>query len=261
MSQMILLGILSLVFVLGIYFFTISVFVLRQYERGVLFRLGKLYPLRPPGLNIIIPIIDRLIRVDQRIVAIEVPPQDVITEDNVTVQVSAVVYYRVFDPDLAITEIENYKYATEQMSMTTLRSVLGQSDLDELLSKRDELNTTLANIIDEQTEPWGVKVTHVEVKNVDLPEGMQRAIARQAEAERERRAKIIHAEGEDQAAEKLTSAAAKMSKEPIALQLRYLQTLVEVTTESNATVIAPIPIPIDLLKPFQKMLKNEAEET
>lgn len=252
---------MSLVFILGIYFFTISVFVLRQYERGVLFRLGKLYPLRPPGLNIIIPIIDRLIRVDQRIVAIEVPPQDVITEDNVTVQVSAVVYYRVFDPDLAITEIENYKYATEQMSMTTLRSVLGQSDLDELLSKRDELNTTLANIIDEQTEPWGVKVTHVEVKNVDLPEGMQRAIARQAEAERERRAKIIHAEGEDQAAEKLTSAAAKMSKEPIALQLRYLQTLVEVTTESNATVIAPIPIPIDLLKPFQKMLKNEAEET
>ncbi len=260
MSQTIALGILSLVFILGIYFFTISVFVLRECERGVVFRLGRLMPLRGPGLVMIIPIIYKLIRVSQRIVAIEVPPQDVITEDNVSVVVSAVVYFRVFDPDLAIVEIEDYQYATSQMSQTTLRSVLGQSHLDDLLSKRDELNTTLRNIIDEQTEPWGVKVTHVEVKNLDLPEAMQRAIARQAEAERERRAKIIHAEGEDQAADTLVSAAAKIGKEPIALQLRYLQTLVEVTTESNATVIAPIPIPIDLVKPFQKMLNTESEE-
>ncbi|MEE8398916.1 MAG: slipin family protein [Desulfobacterales bacterium] len=260
MSQTISLGILSLVFVLGIYFFTISIFVLREYERGVVFRLGRLKPLSGPGLVIIIPIIDRLIRVSLRTVAIEVPPQDVVTEDNVSVQVSAVVYFKVFDPDLSITEIEDYQYATSQMSQTTLRSVLGQSQLDELLSKRDELNTTLRNIIDEQTEPWGVKVTHVEIKNLDLPENMQRAIARQAEAERERRAKIIHAEGEDQAADRLASAAAKIGKEPIALQLRYLQTLVEITTESNATVIAPIPIPIDLLRPFQKMLTPESEE-
>jgi len=189
-----------------------------------------------------------------------VPSQDVITEDNVSVQVNAVVYFRVFAPDLAITQIEDYHFATSQISQTTLRSVLGQSHLDELLSKRDELNSTLERIIDEQTEPWGVKVTHVEVKNLDLPEGMQRAIARQAEAERERRAKIIHAEGEQQAAEKLTDAGKIIRSEPIALTLRYLQTLVEVATESsNATVIAPLPIPIDLIKPFMKKLKGESE--
>ncbi len=260
MLQITLIGLLFLAFILGIYFFSVSIYVLREYERGVLFRLGRLKPLKGPGLVIIIPIVDRLVKVSLRTVTIEVPPQDVLTMDNVSVQVNAVVYFRVFDPDLSITKIEDYHYATSQMSQTTLRSVLGQKNLDELLAKRDELNTSLQHIIDEQTEPWGVKVTHVEVKNVDLPEGMQRAIARQAEAERERRAKIIHAEGEQQAAEKLTEAGKTIRTEPIALQLRYLQTLVEVSTESNnATVIVPIPIPIDLIEPFMKMFKKKSE--
>ncbi len=260
MLQTTLIAILFLVFILGIYFFTVSIYVLREYERGVVFRLGRLKPLRGPGLVIIIPIIDKLLRVSLRTVTIEVPPQDVITLDNVSVQVNAVVYFMVFDPDLSITKIEDYHYATSQISQTTLRSVLGQKNLDEILAKRDELNTTLEQIIDEQTEPWGIKVTHVEVKNLDLPEGMQRAIARQAEAERERRAKIIHAEGEEQAAEKLTNAGKIIRTEPIALQLRYLQTLVEVSTESNnATVIAPIPIPLNIIEPFLKRLKGESE--
>jgi regulator of protease activity HflC (stomatin/prohibitin superfamily) len=250
---------LLLAIILGIYFFTVSVYVLREYERGVVFRLGRLIPVKGPGLVIIIPIIDRLIKISLRTVAIEVPSQDVITKDNVSVQVSAVVYFRVVNPSLSVTEIEDYHYATSQMSQTTLRSVLGQSSLDELLAKRDELNTTLEHIIDEQTEPWGIKVTHVEVKNLDLPDTMQRAIARQAEAERERRAKIIHAAGEHQAAEKLSDAAAIIRTEPIALQLRYLQTLVEVATESKATVVAPIPIPIDILKPFMEHQKKGAE--
>jgi len=260
MLQTTLIGVLFLVFILSIYFFTVSIYVLREYERGVVFRLGRLKPLRGPGLVIIIPIIDKLLRVGLRTVTIEVPPQDIITLDNVSVQVNAVVYFKVFDPDLSITKIEDYHYATSQMSQTTLRSVLGQKNLDEILAKRDELNTTLEHIIDEQTEPWGIKVTHVEVKNLDLPEGMQRAIARQAEAERERRAKIIHAEGEEQAAEKLTNAGKIIRTEPIALQLRFLQTLVEVATEStNATILAPIPIPMDLIKPFMKRLKEESE--
>jgi regulator of protease activity HflC (stomatin/prohibitin superfamily) len=241
---------LFLAFILGIYFFSISVYVLKQYERGVVFRLGKLIPVKGPGLVIIIPIIDRLIKISLRTVTIEVPTQDAVTKDNVSVQVSAVVYFRVVAPDLSVTEIEDFQYATSQISQTTLRSVLGQSHLDEILAKRDELNTTLEHIIDEQTEPWGVKVTHVEVKNLDLPENMQRAIARQAEAERERRAKIIHAEGEHQAAEKLSDAAAIIRTEPMAMQLRFLQTIVEVATESKATVLAPIPIPLDLIKPF-----------
>ncbi len=260
MSPSTLIGLLFLVLILGIYLFSVSIFILREYERGVVFRLGRLMPVKGPGLVIIIPIVDRFIRVSLRIVTIEVPSQDVITEDNVSVQVNAVVYFRVFAPDLAITQIEDYHFATSQISQTTLRSVLGQSHLDELLSKRDELNSTLEHIIDDQTEPWGVKVTHVEVKNLDLPETMQRAIARQAEAERERRAKIIHAEGEQQAAEKLTDAGKIIRSEPIALQLRYLQTLVEVSTESNnATILAPIPIPIDLMKPFFEKLKGKSE--
>jgi regulator of protease activity HflC (stomatin/prohibitin superfamily) len=254
------IGFLLLAFIVGIYFFSVSIYVLREYERGIVFRLGRLKPVKGPGLVIIIPIIDRFIRVSLRIVAIEVPSQDVITKDNVSVQVSAVIYFRVVAPDLAITEIQDYQYATSQISQTTLRSVLGQSHLDELLAKRDELNTTLQHIIDNQTEPWGVKVTHVEVKNLDLPEGMQRAIARQAEAERERRAKIIHAEGEQQAAEKLTDAGKTIRTEPIALQLRYLQTLVEIATESNnATILAPIPIPLNIIEPFLKRLKVESE--
>ncbi len=260
MPQITSIGLLFLAFILVIYFLSVSIYVLREYERGVVFRLGRLRPVKGPGLVMIIPIIDRLIKVSLRIVTIEVPSQDVVTKDNVSVQVNAVVYFMVFAPELSITAIEDYHYATSQISQTILRSVLGQSNLDELLAQRDELNATLQQIIDEQTGPWGIKVTHVEVKNVDLPEGMQRAIARQAEAERERRAKIIHAEGEQQAAEKLTEAGRTIRTEPIALQLRFLQTMVEIATESNATVLAPIPLPLDIIEPFRKALKGGSEK-
>ncbi|MCK5427608.1 MAG: slipin family protein [Thermodesulfovibrionia bacterium] len=243
--------------ILGLYFLSAAIYVLREYERGVVFRLGRLMPVKGPGLIIIIPIIDRLIKVSLRIVALEVPVQDVITKDNVSVKVSAVLYYRPVDPNRAITEVEEYHYATSQMAQTTLRSVLGQSQLDELLAKRDELNARLQQIIDEQTEPWGIKVTTVEVKNVDLPAEMQRAIARQAEAERERRAKVIHAEGEYQAAGKLSDAAAILGTQPAAIQLRFLQTLTEVAVEKNSTTI--FPIPIDLIAPFMKKIQKEAE--
>ena len=243
--------------ILGLYFLSAAIYVLREYERGVVFRLGRLMPVKGPGLIIIIPIIDRLIKVSLRIVALEVPVQDVITKDNVSVKVSAVLYYRPVDPNRAITEVEEYHYATSQMAQTTLRSVLGQSQLDELLAKRDELNARLQKIIDDQTEPWGIKVTAVEVKNVDLPAEMQRAIARQAEAERERRAKVIHAEGEYQAAGKLSDAAAILGTQPAAIQLRFLQTLTEVAVEKNSTTI--FPIPIDLIAPFMKKIQKEAE--
>ena len=245
-----------LAIILGIYFFTVSVYVLREYERGVVFRLGRVMPVKGPGFVLVLPIIDKLIKISLRVVTIEVPSQDAVTKDNVSVQVSAVIYFRVVNPSLSVTEIEDFRYATSQISQTTLRSVLGQSNLDEILAKRDELNATLEHIIDEQTEPWGVKVTHVEVKNLDLPETMQRAIARQAEAERERRAKIIHAAGEHQAAEKLAEAAKIIRKEPMAMQLRYLQTMVEIATESKATVLAPIPIPLDLVRPFLEGMNN-----
>ncbi len=245
--------------IIVVYFLSIAVFVLREYERGVVFRLGRLKPVKGPGLVFIIPLIDRLVRISLRTITIEVPVQDVITKDNVSVQVSAVVYFRVLDPNKSVTEIEDYNFATSQISQTTLRSVLGQSSLDELLAKRDELNTQLEKIIDEQTEPWGVEVTHVEVKNVDLPHEMQRAIARQAEAERERRAKIIHAQGEHQAAAELANAAAIIRTEPIALQLRYLQTMSEMATESKATVVAPIPLPMDIIKPFMEQFKKGSE--
>ncbi len=255
MAQINFLG-LTIAVILGIYLFAISVYVLREYERGVVFRLGRLMPVKGPGLVIILPIIDKLVRVSLRTVTIEVPVQDVVTKDNVSVQVSAVVYFRVIDPNKSVTEIEDFNYATSQISQTTLRSVLGQSNLDDLLAKRDELNAQLEKIIDDQTEPWGVEVKHVEVKNVDLPIDMQRAIARQAEAERERRAKIIHAQGEHQAAEELSIAASIIRTQPIALQLRYLQTLAEMATESKATVVAPIPILMDLIKPFMEMYKK-----
>jgi regulator of protease activity HflC (stomatin/prohibitin superfamily) len=236
----------------------ISIFrVLREYERGVIFRLGRLIPIKGPGLIIIWPVIDKLVKVDLRTITMDVPAQDVITRDNISVKVNAVVYYRVVDPTKAITEVEDFHYATSQMSQTTLRSVLGQSQLDDLLAKRDELNAELQKIIDEQTEPWGIKVTTVEVKNVDLPSEMLRAIAKQAEAERERRAKIIHAEGEFQASQKLADAAAIIATQPSALQLRFLQTLTEVATEKNSTII--FPIPIDLLEPFMKKMKKDAE--
>lgn len=229
--------------------------VLKEYERGVIFRLGRLIPVKGPGLVIIWPIIDKLVKVSLRTITMDVPAQDIITLDNISVKVNAVVYFKVVHPDKAVTEIEDYYTATSQISQTTLRSVLGQSQLDDLLAKRDELNAELQKIIDDQTEPWGIKVTTVEVKNVDLPTEMQRAIAKQAEAERERRAKIIHAEGEAQAAEKLAEAAKVIGGEPMALTLRYLQTLTEVAAEKNSTTI--FPLPIDLIEPFFKKIKKE----
>ncbi len=229
-------------------FVSSAVRILPEYERGVLFRLGRLAGVRGPGLFFIIPGVDRLVRVTLRTVAFEVPPQDVITHDNVTVKVSAVIYFRVMEPQKAIVEVEDYLYATSQLSQTTLRSVLGQVDLDELLSNREKINKELQEILDRHTGPWGVKVANVEVKNIDLPQEMQRAIAKQAEAERERRAKVIHAEGELQASEKLAQAAVILAAEPTALQLRYLQTLTEVSAEKNSTII--FPVPIDLIKMF-----------
>ncbi len=225
-----------------------AVRILPEYERGVLFRLGRLAGVRGPGLIFIIPGIDRLVRVSLRTVAFDVPPQDVITLDNITVKVSAVIYFRVLAPEKAICEVENYLYATSQLSQTTLRSVLGQVELDELLAKRDKINLQLQEILDRHAGPWGIKIANVEVKNIDLPQEMLRAIARQAEAERERRAKVIHADGEFQASAKLAQAAAILATEPTALQLRYLQTLTEVATEKNSTII--FPVPIDLIKMF-----------
>jgi regulator of protease activity HflC (stomatin/prohibitin superfamily) len=222
--------------------------VLREYERAVVFRLGRLTPYRGPGVVFIVPLLERAVRVDLRIVTIEIPPQDVITRDNVTVKVSAVLYFRVIEPSRAVTEVENYLFATLQLAQTTLRSVGGQTELDDLLSQREKLNARIQEIVDAQTEPWGIKVTLVELKNIDLPQDMQRAIAAQAEAERERRAKIISAEGEFQAAQKLSEAAEIMARNPITLQLRYLQTLAEIATEHNSTTL--FPVPIDLLAPF-----------
>lgn len=233
---------------LVVIFLANAIRILPEYERGVLFRLGRVKKVRGPGLVLIIPGIDRLVRVSLRIVAMDVPSQDVITHDNVTVKVSAVIYFRVVDAVRAVVEMENYLYATSQLSQTTLRSVLGQVDLDELLANRDKINKELQEILDRQTEPWGVKVSTVEVKNIDLPQEMQRAIARQAEAERERRAKVIHAEGELQASEKLAQAAQVMGNEPMSLQLRYLQTLTEIAAEKNSTTI--FPVPIDLIQVF-----------
>jgi len=222
--------------------------VLKEYERGVIFRLGRLIGAKGPGLFFIIPGIDKMLRISLRLVTMDIPPQDVITRDNVSIKVNAVVYFRVMDPNKAVVEVENYLYATSQLAQTTLRSVVGQAELDELLSQREKINITLQDILDKHTEPWGIKVSLVETKQVDLPEEMRRAIARQAEAERERRAKVIHAEGEAQAAEKLAEAAKVISVNPAAIQLRFLQTLTEVATEKNSTTI--FPVPIDLLKPF-----------
>jgi regulator of protease activity HflC (stomatin/prohibitin superfamily) len=241
------LGILFVIF-LVMYFLSSAIKILREYERGVVFRLGRVIPVKGPGLVIIWPIIDKIVKVGLRIVAMDVPSQDIITRDNITVKVNAVVYFRVMDPVKAITEVEDFYFATSQIAQTTLRSILGQSQLDDLLSKREEVNAELQKVIDFQTEPWGIKVTAVEVKNVDLPVEMLRAIAKQAEAERERRAKIIHAEGEFQASQKLADAANIISTAPSALQLRFLQTLTEIATEKNSTII--FPVPIDMLRPF-----------
>lgn len=238
-----------------LYFLSSAIKILKEYERGVVFRLGRIIPVKGPGLVIIWPIIDKLVRVSLRIVTMDVPSQDIITKDNITVKVNAVVYFRVMAPIKAITEVEDYYFATSQIAQTTLRSILGQSQLDDLLTNREELNAELQKVIDFQTEPWGIKVTAVEVKNVDLPEEMQRAIAKQAEAERERRAKVIHAEGEFQASQRLADAAKIIATESGALQLRFLQTLTEIATEKNSTII--FPVPIDLIKPFLDLDKKQ----
>jgi regulator of protease activity HflC (stomatin/prohibitin superfamily) len=222
--------------------------ILKEYERGVIFRLGRLIKSKGPGLIILIPVIDRMIKVSLRTVVMDVPPQDIITKDNVSVKVNAVIYFRVIEPSNAVVQVEDFIYATSQLAQTTLRSILGESSLDELLAEREKINHSLQQIIDKSTDPWGIKVTNVEIKHVDLPQDMQRAMAKQAEAERERRAKIINAEGEYQAATRLSEAAEIIGHHPIALQLRFLQTLTEVATENNSTLI--FPVPIDILRPF-----------
>ncbi len=238
------------VIILLILFLSAAIKVLKEYERGVIFRLGRVINTKGPGLIIIIPVIDKLVKVSLRLVAMDVPSQDVITGDNVSVKVNAVIYFRVMNPNNAIIEVENYLFATSQLAQTTLRSVCGQVELDELLAERDKINTRLQTILDKHTDPWGIKVSNVEVKHIDLPQEMQRAMAKQAEAERERRAKVINAEGEFQAAGKLAQAAETIQDFPYALQLRYLQTLKEVSAENNSTTL--FPIPIDLFKPFFK---------
>ncbi|MCM2263694.1 MAG: slipin family protein [Desulfuromonadales bacterium] len=233
---------------LAIFIVANAVRILMEYERGVVFRLGRFVGVKGPGLRFIIPGIDKLVKISLRTVAMDVPPQDVITKDNVSVKVNAVLYFRVMAPEKALIQVENYLYATSQLAQTTLRSVLGQSELDELLAHRDKINMELQQILDRQTDAWGIKIANVEVKHIDLPVEMQRAMARQAEAERERRSKVIHAEGEFQASQKLADAAKVISSESGALQLRFLQTLTEIATEKNSTIL--FPIPIDLIKPF-----------
>jgi regulator of protease activity HflC (stomatin/prohibitin superfamily) len=244
--------------VVVVLFLASAIRILNEYERGVIFRLGRVMSkAKGPGLIILIPVVDKLVKISLRLVAMDVPPQDVITRDNVSVKVNAVIYFRVMESIKAVIEVENYLYATSQLAQTTLRSVCGQAELDELLSDREKINTQLQEILDKHTDPWGVKVTTVEVKHIDLPQDMQRAMARQAEAERERRAKVINAEGEHQAAARLAEAAAIIAEHPMALQLRYLQTLREVSAENNSTTL--FPIPIDLFKPFvqlQEMLEK-----
>jgi len=230
--------------------------ILREYERGVVFRLGRLIGVKGPGLILLIPFVDRMVKVSLRTVTMDVPPQDVITRDNVSVKINAVIYFRVVDASRAIVEVENYLYATSQIAQTTLRATAGQAELDQILAEREKLNLELQEIIDQQTEPWGVKVSVVEIKNVDLPQEMQRAIAKQAEAERERRAKIINAEGEFQASTRLAEAAAIIQQQPAAIQLRYLQTLAEIATENNSVTI--FPVPVDMLTAFMQKLTQKA---
>ncbi len=243
------------IILIGLFILANAIRILREYERGIIFRLGRLIGSKGPGLILLIPIIDKMVKVSLRTVTMDVPSQDVITRDNVSVKVNAVIYFRVIDPSKAIVQVEDFLYATSQISQTTLRSVLGQVELDDLLANREKINQELTKIIDAQTEPWGIKVSVVEVKNVDLPQEMQRAIARQAEAERERRAKVIHAEGELQASTKLAEAASIIGKEPSAITLRFLSTLVEIGADKNSTIV--FPLPIDLLTPF---LKQGAEK-
>ncbi len=246
-----------LVLVVVVIYLISSIKILAEYERGVIFRLGKLLvPPKGPGVILVFAPIDRIVRVSLRTVVLDVPPQDVITRDNVSVKVSAVVYFRVMEPNKAIVVVENFQYATSQLAQTTLRSVLGQVDLDDLLSQRERLNQQLQQILDQHTDPWGIKVSSVEVKHVDLPPDMQRAMARQAEAEREKRAKIIHAAGELEASEKLSQAAVVIAAEPVAITLRYLQTLTEIASEKNSTIV--FPLPIEMLHLVRQMLDKKA---
>jgi regulator of protease activity HflC (stomatin/prohibitin superfamily) len=244
--------------ILLFFFLASAIRVLKEYERGVIFRLGRVIRVKGPGLIILIPVVDKMVKVSLRLITMDVDPQDVITRDNVSLQVNAVIYFRVMGPVKAVIEVENYMYATSQLAQTTLRSVCGQAELDELLSEREQINTQLQEILDAQTDPWGIKVSTVEVKHIDLPQEMQRAMAKQAEAERERRAKVINAEGEYQAAGKLAEAATIIREHPMALQLRYLQTVQEVAAENNSTTI--FPIPIDLFTPFLSLFEKKSEE-
>ncbi len=247
------MGLLPLVIVVAVLLFA-SIKVLNEYERGVVLTLGRFSGVKGPGLIILLPGVQQIFRISTRVVVLDVPPQDIITHDNISAKVNAVVYFRVIDPQSAVLNVENFMYATSQLSQTTLRSVLGQQDLDDLLSNRDKINQNLQQILDQHTEPWGIKVASVEVKNVDIPQDMQSAIAKQAVSERERRAKIIHAEGEFQAAQKLADAAEVIGKQPAAIQLRYLQTLTEIATDKNSTTI--FPIPMDLISVFVKKIQN-----
>ncbi|MBS1271614.1 MAG: Protein QmcA [Candidatus Marinimicrobia bacterium] len=249
------MNILIPVLVVLIVLLAASIRVLREYERGVIFRLGRVIASKGPGLIFIIPVIDRIVKISLRTIVMDVPPQDIITKDNVSVTVNAVIYFRVLDPNKAVIEVEEYLYATSQLAQTTLRSILGQHELDELLSERDKINQSLQEIIDHHTDPWGIKISNVEIKHVDLPKEMQRAMARQAEAERERRAKVINAEGEYQAANRLAEAATVIGDHPMAMQLRFLQTLTEVAAENNSTTV--FPVPVDLFEPFMKKMASE----
>jgi len=239
---------------LGLFIIFSAFRILREYERAVVFRLGRFSSVKGPGVIILIPLIDKMVRISLRTIVMDVPSQDVITKDNVTIKVNAVVYFRVMDPERAVIEVEDYLYATSQLSQTTLRSITGESELDEILSEREKINNHLQDVIDKQTDAWGIKVSLVEVKHIDLPQEMQRAIARQAEAERERRAKIISAEGEFQASAKLSDAAEVIEKHPVAIQLRFLQTLVEIGADKNSTIV--LPIPIELFKPFMEQYEK-----
>ena len=249
-------GLLAVVLVV-VFFFAAALRILNEYERGVVFRLGRVVGAKGPGLIVLIPVIDRMVKVSLRLVAMDVDPQDVITRDNVSVKVNAVIYFRVIDSVKAIIEVENYLYAISQLAQTTLRSVCGEGELDDLLANREKLNAQLQEILDTHTDPWGIKVTTVELKHIDLPQEMQRAMARQAEAERERRAKVINAEGEYQAANRLSEAAGIIEKHPVALQLRYLQTMSEIAAESNSTTF--LPVPLELFAPFLKPAKPGGE--
>ena len=251
---MLALNSIIIVIFLVVMFLASAIRILREYERAVIFRLGRVIDTKGPGLVILIPVVDKMVRIDMRTITMDIPPQDVITRDNVSIKVNAVIYFRVMDANSAVIQVENFIYATSQLAQTTLRSVCGEMELDEILSEREKINLQLQGILDRSTEPWGIKVSHVEVKQIDLPEEMKRAIAKQAEAERERRAKVINAEGEFQAAQKLIEAAALMATQPISLQLRYLQTLNTIAAENNSTTV--FPVPIDLFKPFLKQAEK-----